>query len=180
MAEGADRIVEEHHAVARDEEVEPGFLRRPARGIADLEAQPVAIQRPLPGDGDQGGRKIDAGDPGLGQRVRQSEAGRPRAAADVEDLGRLGRARASDRGGDERLVDGRKRAVGAAPFLGPDLAISAPVVRGGHVAPLPRRPPNGTCPQRTTWAERGPQSRRRIRCQRATRPACRAGPSSCC
>ena len=150
MGEGGDRIVEEHHAVARDDQVEAGARGRPAGGVGDLEAR---IFRPLAGafarGGDQRFGKVDADDLGVGERGGQREAGRAGAAADVEDAGAVEPSGLGRRRGDQRIVDRRQRAIGAPPFLGPDVADpAAPLICFGHRALVAARGGNWNLPAR--------------------------------
>ena len=94
MGERGDRIVEEHHAVARTS----ASKRRPSAGV-QLEASPISkAARPcgaLAGGGDQRLGQIEAGDPRVGPGVGEREAGRARAAADVEHRRRRAEAAAA-------------------------------------------------------------------------------------
>ena len=118
VGEGGDRIVEEHHAVPRDDQIEGAVARRPAGGIAFDETHIGTIAGAALRRGDQCPGEIEPGHLRPGHGVGQREAGGAGAAADVEDAAAAQRERA----GDERIVQRRERAIGAAPFPGPGLA----------------------------------------------------------
>ncbi len=136
MCEGHDRIVEEHHAVARDDEIERGSVRRSARRVALHEADIRAAFGPRLRGGDQGLGEIEAGHPRAGRGVGDGEAGGARAAADVEDVEAIERQGASE----QRLVQRCERAVGPTPLPGPGLArLSLPFGRSKHLPGLEHR-----------------------------------------
>ena len=131
MGEGGFGIVEEHHAVAGDDQIERARGGPPDRRVAPFESDAGTAPRPVARGGDQGVGQIEAGNRRIRQRLGQSEAGGAGAAADVEDVPRL----EGDGAREQRLVDRRERAIGPPPLLRPGVAdLSPPLDRLGHAA----------------------------------------------
>jgi hypothetical protein len=125
-------IVEEHHAVARDQQLGRS-LGMPFGGIGDFEPGVVEMRAALAGGLDQVRRDVDAGDldvrAAAGDRQRQFAG----AAADVGHRAERELARALE----QVLGQRRKAAVGTAPFGRPARAYpAAPFVRIGHSCSL--------------------------------------------
>ncbi len=130
--EGADRVGEEHDAVARDVEVCWGVVRGGDGDVGAFEAGVGLGFAAVSGDLDQIWREIDAGYHRVRDGLRGGERGCAGAAAYVDDLAGSGGC-----GGEDRCVQIRgqvgEAAVGSAPFFGPDVADSAgPVIGCGH------------------------------------------------
>jgi len=129
--EGGDGIGEEHHPVARDEQVERGAGCGDGEDVAFDEVEINAARGALAGDRQLCGRQVDAGDVKLRPRRGEREAGRAGAAADVERAAGFGGEVENCRVEPPREI--AERAVGALPFRCPGAADAAdPVMRFGR------------------------------------------------
>ena len=87
VREGADRVVEEHHAEARDDHVEGRGLERVGLRVGADEAWPACspVSARARASGEHRLRNVDADAAALGaEQPRDGERGAARAAADVE------------------------------------------------------------------------------------------------
>ena len=133
-AECRDRIVEEHHAMAGEEQVDRGQPQRGPDRIAGNEAAPLRpdLLPPGVGDRDQVGRQVEADHLCVGPGRGDRQAGRARAAAEIDHPAHPIRRRQDP--AFEMILQAGEAAVGPPPLARPGLAYPTAPVRSAHRA----------------------------------------------